>query len=191
VANTVIGLFDEYGPAERALLGLLSERIGEDRISILAAARSLTRLEPDHLEGGADLVKNLKALVVREAGAVVVAGPLAQELGRDRTGSLAAALGAMGIPPAPARYYAEGVRLGGILLAVLAADEDAAGRAADILWRQGPVDLQKRIAAWRQGGYIGPDADHPGEHAPGGRADTDRRREQPGVHVYSHDHSGD
>lgn len=49
--------------------------------------------------------------------------------------------------------YSEAVRRGGYVLSVEAADEDEAARAADIIERYSPVDIDERQAAWRQSGW--------------------------------------
>jgi uncharacterized protein (TIGR02271 family) len=58
----------------------------------------------------------------------------------------------LGIPEPEARSYAEGVRRGGTLVSVQAADERA-DLAAEILERHGAVDIDRRTAEWRQGGW--------------------------------------
>jgi uncharacterized protein (TIGR02271 family) len=58
----------------------------------------------------------------------------------------------LGIPEPEARSYAEGVRRGGTLVTVQAA-EDRADLAAEILERHGAVDIDQRTAEWRQGGW--------------------------------------
>jgi predicted O-methyltransferase YrrM len=61
------------------------------------------------------------------------------------------ALTAWGVPEEEARYYAEGVRRGGVLVTVDASDERA-DRAAQIMTRYGAVDVDERAERWRQGG---------------------------------------
>ena len=58
----------------------------------------------------------------------------------------------LSIPEPEARSYAEGVRRGGTLVTVQAA-EDRADLAAEILERHGAVDIDRRTAEWRQGGW--------------------------------------
>ena len=58
----------------------------------------------------------------------------------------------LSIPEPEARSYAEGVRRGGTLVSVQAA-EDRADLAAEILERHGAVDIDQRTAEWRQGGW--------------------------------------
>jgi len=49
--------------------------------------------------------------------------------------------------------YSEAVRRGGYVLTVEAANEDEAERAADLLERYHPVDIDERQAQWRQSGW--------------------------------------
>ena len=58
----------------------------------------------------------------------------------------------LSIPEPEARSYAEGVRRGGTLVSVQAAD-DRADLAAEILERHGAVDIDRRTAEWRQAGW--------------------------------------
>jgi hypothetical protein len=191
MARTVIGLFDEYGPAENALIELLAAGFEEDRISILAAAGSLTRLDAEHLEGGAQLVKDLVALSVPDLGTIVMSGPLERAVRSRMADGLPPVLLDMGVSAEDAGYYAEGVRRGGILLAVTV-ENSRAGEAADIVALRQPVDLEQRSAQWRHAGYTPwpgerklhqDHPDHPGErttHHP-----EMEPRPHRGVRVYS------
>lgn len=191
MTTTIIGLFDEYSAAEGALLGLLSAGFSERNIGIVAAARTLTQLDPEHLEGGPTLVKDLSALALPDLDTVVAAGPLLPMLRDNPAGGLAGALRGMGIPADEAGYYAEGVRRGGILLAVLS-DAGHAPQAAELLGRHHPVDLASRSAEWRHAGYtpslVERRLHHP--HHPGEQPFTQRKGEadhgpQRGVRVYA------
>ena len=62
------------------------------------------------------------------------------------------------MPEEEAHYYAEGVRRGGVLLTVHAAD-DMAERAASVLATHHPIDLTQRVEEWRQSGWSRFDAD--------------------------------
>jgi len=67
-------------------------------------------------------------------------------------GGLVGSLTAVGVPAEDAANYTEGVRRGGILLAVRASDE-VAHRAAQILGDDGAVDIDERAEQFRQGGF--------------------------------------
>lgn len=61
-----------------------------------------------------------------------------------------------GVPDEEAGYYAEGVRRGGTLVTVSAADEWA-DKAADIMRRYEVVDIDSRVDYWRNEGWTGYD----------------------------------
>lgn len=61
-----------------------------------------------------------------------------------------------GVPQEDAEYYAEGVRRGGVLVIVSAAD-DQAELAADVMRREDVVDIEARASRWRESGWTGYD----------------------------------
>ena len=90
-------------------------------------------------------------LFIPGLGAVLGMGPmLATILGGAGIGAVAGGLtGALtnaGVPDVDAGHYAEGVRRGGTLVTVVAADATAAGRAADMLDDAGAYDVNERAA---------------------------------------------
>ena len=88
-------------------------------------------------------------------GTVVAAGPLATSLqGADRP-DLAMSLLDMGLPQNESEWYAEGVRRGGALVALRAADE-VADDAIEILEDYEPVDIRRRAEEWRASGWHPP-----------------------------------
>ncbi len=58
-------------------------------------------------------------------------------------------LTSIGVPERQSRNYAEGVRRGGYLIHVQT-DEAEAPRAAEIIDRHGPIDIEKRAEEWRE-----------------------------------------
>jgi uncharacterized protein (TIGR02271 family) len=110
------------------------------------------------------LLVGIGALAIPGIGPVLAAGPLAAAIGSGAAGTLIGAaggaatgglLGALvgaGIPDEDANLYAEGVRRGGTLVTVSAAD-DMAMRASDILNRHGAVDIDSRGENWRSRGW--------------------------------------
>ncbi|WP_119458923.1 YsnF/AvaK domain-containing protein [Rhodospirillaceae bacterium SYSU D60014] len=108
------------------------------------------------------LLVGLGALAIPGIGPVVAAGPLAATLVGAGTGALAGGLiGALtdaGVPEEEAGYYAEGVRRGGTLVAVRA-DEADVDRAAALMERHDPVDIETRASQWRESGWTGFDAE--------------------------------
>jgi uncharacterized protein (TIGR02271 family) len=71
-------------------------------------------------------------------------------------GGLIGGLTAAGVPDEDAQYYAEGVRRGGTLVMV-AAEENKAQQAYDIMMRHGAVDIDERGNQYRQEGWKGYD----------------------------------
>ena len=123
------------------------------------------------LGGMGGLLVGLGALVIPGIGPVVAAGPLAAAISGlagagvgavagGVTGGLIGALVDMGLPENEAQYYSEGVRRGGTLVTVQAADH-MANQARDVMNRYNPVDINERVSSWRERGWTGfdPDAD--------------------------------
>ena len=104
------------------------------------------------LGGIGGLLLGLGTLVIPGIGPVLAAGPLVGALAGAGvgavTGGVVGALVDLGIPEEHAQYYAEGVRRGGTLVVVRAADE-MANRAADIMNNFDPVDIDKQAGIWR------------------------------------------
>jgi hypothetical protein len=69
-------------------------------------------------------------------------------------GGLLGALVGWGVPHTEAGYYTEAVRRGSTLVAVRAPEADVP-RLVEILNRHNLVDLQQRVAYWRQQGWVG------------------------------------
>lgn len=111
------------------------------------------------LVGGlAGLLVGAGALVLPGVGPVIAAGTLAGALAGAGVGAVAGGLiGALvdaGIPEDEAEQYAEGVRRGGSLVLVHTSD-DRADRAADILYRFAPIDIDEVSERWRDEGWEG------------------------------------
>ena len=105
--------------------------------------------------GSLGVLTGAAGLFIPGLGAVLGMGPmLATILGGAAIGAaaggLAGALVNAGVPDADAAAYAEGVRRGGTLVTVVAADETAAGRAADLLDDAGAYDVNERSATWAE-----------------------------------------
>jgi len=124
-------------------------------------------------------------LTIPGIGPILAAGPLAAALGVTvgstvtgaaigaATGGLIGGLTHLSVPHEDAQYYAEGVRRGGTLVTVSTSD-DKAQTAADILDRDGAVDIDQRGASYRTGGYTGYDP----QAAPYASEDITRERNQ-------------
>jgi stress response protein YsnF len=172
MAKTIAALFDNHAEAHKAVQDLVDHGFSRDDISVMAHDEAgsdgytTTDEGPSGLAQGAGigaalggiggLVIGLTALAIPGVGPVIAAGPLAAALlGAGvgaATGGLIGALTDMGIPEEHAQYYGEGVRRGGVLVTVAAADAKA-DQAASILSRHHPIDLSRRAEEWRQSGW--------------------------------------
>lgn len=106
--------------------------------------------------GVAGLLLGLTGLAIPGLGWIATAGWLSGMLLGAGTGAvvggLVGALTHVGVPHEDAAHYNEGVRRGGILLAVKAADEDAI-RVAQILSDDGAVNIDERVEQYKREGY--------------------------------------
>jgi hypothetical protein len=113
-------------------------------------------------------VVGLGAITIPGVGPIIAAGPLAAALGAATGGAIGAAAGAatgnitaslinLGVPEEEVEYYAESLRRGSALVSVNVFDTDA-DRAAHILRSFNPVDMDQRVAHWREQGWEGFDA---------------------------------
>ena len=110
-------------------------------------------------------VVGLGAIVIPGIGPIVAAGPLAAALGAltgaavgattgTVTGGITASLLDLGVPEEEAHYYAESIRRGAALVSVTAHESDRE-RAASILRRHNPIDVDQRVAQWKARGWEG------------------------------------
>ena len=176
--KTVVGLFENYMDAERAVNDLSARGFGRNEISVAARDNVLR----DRVVGGkeeavaesagagavggaavgglAGLLVGLGALAIPGIGPVVAAGTLATALGSTAAGAgigaaaggLIGALVGLGIPEEDAHFYAEGVKRGGVLVTVQTSD-DRAQEALNILRQSNAVDVDTQRNAWRQSGW--------------------------------------
>lgn len=176
MAKTVVGLYENGDTAERVVSELVDAGFARDNISI--TARAPEGAEAGHagdtgdtkagtgaatgagvgaaVGGVGGLLAGLGVLAIPGIGPIVAAGPLVAALAGAGVGAaaggLVGGLVGLGISEDHAGAYAEGVRRGGYLVIVDAADEDA-DRAAQILDRYDPVDIEQRATEWRQSGW--------------------------------------
>jgi len=91
-------------------------------------------------------------------GPILAAGPIAAALTGAGIGAAAGGLiGALtesGVPEEDAKYYAEGVRRGDVLVTVRAGRE-LSSTISDILDRHNAVDVDDRVQNWRSRGWSG------------------------------------
>jgi len=184
MAKTIVGLFDDFSTAQRVVQELVNAGVGRNDISIVAndakGEYKQYRAEGSSAAEGAGagavgggvlggvlgLLVGVGALAIPGIGPVLAAGPLAAALGTAgastlvgagvgaATGGLIGGLVGLGIPEEDANMYAEGVRRGGTLVTAKVSD-DMADRAAQIMDREGTVDLNTVGTTWRQSGWKG------------------------------------
>jgi hypothetical protein len=73
----------------------------------------------------------------------------------DMAGGPIVGLTALGLPESEAHVFAEGVRRGGVIVAVKADDEFEAEQAALLMHQHGAVDVEACDAGWRRLGWSG------------------------------------
>jgi stress response protein YsnF len=129
--QTVIGVFDTYEHAERAKQQLIARGFSANDVQVRAH--------------GTDLADSGRTTTARAANTDVgfmdsVANFFADLFGPNQD---------------DAGHYTEAVRRGGAVVAVAVADENRLLSAREALAETGAVDIEKRVAEWRQSGYEG------------------------------------
>jgi hypothetical protein len=171
MAKTVIGLFDRMDEARPVVQALIDGGFRRDDVSLVSrhegeyvAERGDERSSGAAIGAGAGaalgglggLLIGLGALAIPGIGPVLAAGPLVTALAGAGLGAAAGgiigALTDLGVPEEEAHYYAEGVRRGGVLVAV-EADDQQADRAAEIMEHAGAIDVEEHATHWRQSGW--------------------------------------
>lgn len=126
--------------------------------------------------GFAGLLIGAGLLAIPGIGPILALGPLSAVIGTGAAAAGAAAVGAgagaatggligalvgSGVPEEEAHVYSEGVRRGGVLVAVDPASETERNNALEILRNRGAVDLTNRGREYREGGWHGYNPDAP------------------------------
>ena len=155
--KTIVGLFDRLEDAEAAVRDLEAVGLGKQQISVIAQRDAAGEGEGTAtgaaIGAGLGLLAGLAAVTIPGIGIVAAVGPIiAGGIIGAVAGGLVGSLVDMGVPADEAEYYTEGVRRGGTLLTVSTADSDAP-RAIEIISRHNPVNMQERVAQWRQSGW--------------------------------------
>jgi len=163
MAKTVVGFFDSYPQAQRAIDELVRNGFRRDDINIITNKERYQEVGREDAHGaavgataGAVLggAAGLVAAMIPGVGPVLAAGPLIAALVGAGAGAVAGGIiGALvdaGVPEEDARLYEEGVRRGGTLLMVRA-DNEMASRAAQIMNQAGAIDIKRRGTEWRSG----------------------------------------
>jgi len=174
MAKTVIGLFDDFNQAQQVVQALVNGGFRREEVSLVRSdpngefSGSINTGESGGNSGGggalagagtgaalgglAGLLVGLGALAIPGVGPIIAAGPIAAALGGAGIGAVAGGLIGtltdLGVPETEARYYDEGVRRGGTLVAVKA-DDNEVNNAVNIMNRFGAVDIQQRATTWQ------------------------------------------
>ena len=182
MSQTVIGLFDEFSQAEAAVRELETMGVPQSSISVVAsnsnnqyatwrdtAGKDYGTPPAGHganvgaTAGGiGGILLGLGLLAIPGLGPLAAAGPLVAGLTGAgvgaatgaATGGLLGALTNIGVPEEHAGYFAEGIRRGGTLVTVSAA-ENLVQSVIEVLNRHGAVDINQRATYYQQSGYTG------------------------------------
>lgn len=179
MARQVLGLFERASDAQAAVQALRDAGVDSNDISLVARdtsqpADAASTGSGDVAEGAGagavagsvfggltGLLVGVGALAIPGIGPAITAGTLGATLASTAAGAaigaasgglLGALLGA-GIPEVDANVYVEGIRRGGVLVAVQVRNDDEADRIVDLLNRQGVVDIDERAGDYRAGGW--------------------------------------
>jgi len=175
--KTVVGVFNSVSDAQAAVRELESQGIPRDDISLVANKNAVgyDTMDPADRDKASDVVADAGigaaiggvgglllsaagALTIPVIGPILAAGPIAAALAGAGIGAAAGGLiGALtesGVPEEDAKYYAEGVRRGDVLVTVRT-DQVRADTISDILDRHNAVDVDDRVQNWKNRGWSG------------------------------------
>jgi len=177
---TNAGLFRNADDADRAVTALTSAGFSPNEINVMARDEAVrTRISgtaanaidvgTGAARGGAvvgglgGLLVGLGLLAIPGVGPILASGSIAAAIGSTvagaglgaATGGVLGALVGLGIPEDHAEVYAEGVKRGGVLVAVDTDDESRLTNAQSLLSSNGALDSQKSQQEWRQSGWKG------------------------------------
>jgi hypothetical protein len=174
---TITGLFPDSMQADAAVRGLTAAGFDAQNVQVMARDTSVKdfALQPagvtaDALAGGAGngaivgglggFLVGLGLLAIPGIGPVLATGALATALASTAAGAVAGAaagsvivaLVGFGVAEEDAPAYAEGIKRGGVLVAVSGAD-NRAGEARSILNANGAVDISNKRNEWSTAGW--------------------------------------
>ena len=173
--KTIVGLFDGMAEAKQAAHDLEAAGVAESDISLIAGNEGGRYAATDEgaqpvitsagsfvghdakvgaeVGGVTGLLIGLTGFMIPGVGWLAGAGWLVATILGAGTGAviggLTGALADVGVPEEDAGHYNEGVRQGGILIAVRA-DDSMAPRVAQILGNKGAVNIDERAARYQQ-----------------------------------------
>lgn len=173
--KTIVGVFNSVNDAQDAVRELEGQGIARHDISVVANKNAMGYDTLNKTDKTSDVVADagigaaiggVGGLLLAAAGAITIpvigpilaAGPIAAALTGAGIGAAAGGLiGALtesGIPEEDAKYYAEGVRRGDVLVTVKTI-EIRADDVCDVLDRHNAVDVDERVSNWRDRGWKG------------------------------------
>jgi len=173
--KTIVGVFNSVQDANAAVSELETQGISRDDISVVANKNATGYDTMDDRDKASDVIADAGigaaiggvgglllsaagALTIPVIGPILAAGPIAAALTGAGIGAAAGGLiGALtesGIPEEDAKYYAEGVRRGDVLVTVKA-DNTQTDRVCDVFDRHDAVDVDDRVQNWRNRGWGG------------------------------------
>jgi uncharacterized membrane protein len=174
--KTIVGVFNSVQDAQDAVRVLENDGISRDDISIVANKNATGYDTMDRTgDKASDVVADagigaaiggVGGLLLSAAGAITIpvigpilaAGPIAAALTGAgigaAAGGLVGALTESGIPEDEAKYYAEGVRRGDVLVTVKT-DSTHADHVCDVLDQYNAVDVDERVSDWQNRGWSG------------------------------------
>lgn len=143
--QTVIGVFDTYDHAERAKQQLIARGFSANDVQVRAH--------------GADLADTGSSTsTARTSTTTAATTTIDHDVGfMDSVRNFFSDL--FGPDADDAGHYSEAVRRGGAVVAVTVADEARVESAREALAATGAVDIEKRVAEWKQTGYQGYSSD--------------------------------
>jgi uncharacterized membrane protein len=174
-AKTIVGVFNSVQDAQDSVRALENEGISRDDISVVANKNAVGYENIDEVDKASSVaadagigaaIGGVGGLLLAAAGAVTIpvigpvlaAGPIAAALTGAgigaAAGGLVGALTETGIPEEHATTYAEGVRRGDVLVTVKT-DHLRAERVSEIFDNSNAIDVDERVADWRQRGWTG------------------------------------
>lgn len=129
--NTVVGVYDSYAQAQNAMNDLLASGFSRSDVQISPETEGSTTTTTSSESSGSGIGHFFRSL-------------FGMEDEREHSD-----------------VYSEAVRRGSCVLTVTAASEDQRERAADIMNRYDPVDIDERATHWRTQGWSGYDESAP------------------------------
>jgi hypothetical protein len=138
MTKMIVAFFDDFEIAKEAMNDLV--RNGFQRKDISLVANNVAGQVKDM-----KLISGMASTKIGGVGSSAVVGPI----GAMIEAGFVSALNRMGLPDDEADMYAEGVRRGGVLLAIEVAD-DADQKGVQIINQHHPKDIESRSTIWRE-----------------------------------------